>query len=216
MTTDDTHDRGVRYGIGGKVVAAHMDGDVRVIDQIDLQEVSMTTDDTRPLVHNHRPDEPPGLACPERLMGACVIHSMLARHAALVTAARTSLTLIANECIGEPDLYTVGRIQSIAHDALASLRVAPRPLIDDDGDGYGEREATCCDFACYEDPGCTCDGCAPTPNRLLDAERARHAALVAAAREVAGAYFDQQAHAPLYDAIAALRAALASEEKRNG
>ena len=48
MTTDDTPDRGVRYGIGGKVVAAHMDGDVRVIDQIDLQEVSMTTDDTRP------------------------------------------------------------------------------------------------------------------------------------------------------------------------
>ena len=26
-----------------------------------------------------------------------------------------------------------------------------------------DRTPTCCELACYEDPGCTCDGCAPDP-----------------------------------------------------
>jgi len=29
---------------------------------------------------------------------------------------------------------------------------------------------TCCELACYEDPGCTCDGCHPDP-APLDVER---------------------------------------------
>jgi hypothetical protein len=28
------------------------------------------------------------------------------------------------------------------------------------------RTPTCCELACYEDPGCTCDGCHPDPAPL--------------------------------------------------
>ena len=41
-----------------------------------------------------------------------------------------------------------------------------------------DRTPTCCELACYEDPGCTCDGCHPDP-APLDVERL---AVVAAAR----------------------------------
>ena len=33
-----------------------------------------------------------------------------------------------------------------------------------------DRTPTCCELACYEDPGCTCDGCHPDP-APLDVER---------------------------------------------
>jgi hypothetical protein len=32
-------------------------------------------------------------------------------------------------------------------------------------------DPTCCDLACYEDPGCACAGCKPTPAPALDVER---------------------------------------------
>jgi len=34
------------------------------------------------------------------------------------------------------------------------------------------RTPTCCELACYEDPGCTCDGCHPDP-APLDVKRER-------------------------------------------
>jgi hypothetical protein len=45
-------------------------------------------------------------------------------------------------------LIVVGRFLA----TVDALRAAPDPA-----------EPTCCELACYEDPGCACDGCTPDP-----------------------------------------------------
>lgn len=71
-----------------------------------------------------------------------------------LAALRTSLVLIANECVQPTDQHTIPRIQSLAHDALAGVRVAPS-----DKDPM---EGVACDWD--EDGNCRCVRVAPSPD----------------------------------------------------
>jgi len=45
-------------------------------------------------VHNHGPEDGPGIACRERLVGQCLLDAEAARHREAVAALRSTVTLL--------------------------------------------------------------------------------------------------------------------------
>ena len=66
---------------------------------------------------------------------------------------------------GAPGSMWLLTFRRIHFDAILRARNAAQPAAPAEG-------PSCCELACYEDPGCTCDGCQPpAPAEGLDVER---------------------------------------------